>query len=470
MVASKQLSPTIIVIFGITGDLSKRYLLPALYHLIQENLLHAETEIIGISRRDMTLSALFDGVELCGNEPGKVCDPVAVQRLHDRTRMFQMDPAEPQAYAELLKTLNAIEADKGLCMNRLYYLSIPPQVYGPIIHLMGQAGLNTSCPHDTAMTRLLVEKPFGYDLASAEKLITETSKVFSEEQIYRIDHYLAKETVQNILTFRFQNPIFESSWNNASISRIEISASEQIGIEGRAHFYEPIGALRDFIQNHLLQIMAIVTMDKPAVMDSEHIHASKQALLESTIPVAADVAGQAYRAQYDGYRQEVANPTSTTETFAAIQLRIESDRWQGVPIIIWTGKALDDKKTEISVSFKGSGEQPNILRFRIQPNEGIELDLLAKKPGFDEELQTAVMNFSYQDQFDDHGHPNAYERVLVDAVRGDHTLFATSGEVLAAWRVVQPVLDAWAKNDTEPPTYAPGISGKSLIQPLLNTQ
>ena len=457
------LSPTIIVIFGITGDLSQRYLLPALYHLIKDGLLHEDTEIVGISRGDTSADELLNKVELCVNEADKVCDPDALHKMHSKTRMFQMDVDNKKDYQRLRDELQAIEREKGMCMNRLYYLSIPPQVYSPIIAQMGEAGLNASCEHGRAMTRLLVEKPFGYDMTSAEDLITRTGAVFGEDQLFRIDHYLAKETVQNILTFRFHNPIFETLWNNQHITQIEISASEKIGIEGRAHFYEPVGALRDFIQSHLLQILAIATMDQPEQMDSEHIHASKQAVLAQVTAVREDqVANHAVRGQYEGYKQEVGNDSSTTETFTGIKVFIDSDRWRGVPITIWTGKGLAEKKTEISVSFKAQSGDANRLRFRIQPNEGIELDLFTKKPGYDTELQTVAMDFSYNQNFADHEHPNAYERVLVDAVRGDHTLFATSQEVLAAWRIVQPVLNSWAADTSDLKSYPLGSDGREL--------
>ncbi len=463
------LSPTIIVIFGITGDLSHRYLLPALYHLFKDGLLHEQTEIVGISRKKMTARELLDQVELCVNESDKTCDPDTLNKMYSRSQMFEMDPVNPDDYVKLRALLDDIEKKHGICMNRLYYLSIPPQVYDPIITQMGKAGLNASCEHGKAMTRLLVEKPFGYDLVSAQSLITDTALVFGEEQIFRIDHYMAKETVQNILTFRFANPIFEALWNQEHIERIEISASEQITIEGRAQFYEPVGALRDFIQSHLLQVLAIVTMNKPETMDSEHIHISKQNVLDQVEPVPANMVNtHSVRAQYMGYKEEVSNPDSTTETFAGIRVRIDSERWRDVPIIIWTGKALNEKRTEICVYFKGNGEQPNRLRFRIQPNEGIELDLLTKKPGFENSLQSVAMDFSYQQNFNNNDHPNAYERVLVDAVRGDHTLFSTSQEVLAAWRIVQPVISEWAKNSAGLSEYAVGTVGYDLVKPIVS--
>jgi glucose-6-phosphate 1-dehydrogenase len=455
------LEPAILVIFGITGDLSQRYLLPALYHLVKDGLLHEQTEIIGITRGDTSIEELFEKVELCVNEVDKVCDPAALKAMHDRTSMFKMDLDDPDGYSALLQRLNGIEEDKGMCLNRLYYLSIPPQAYLPVVRLMGERGLNQSCQHGKAESRLLVEKPFGFDLKSAEELIAETAKVFGEEQIFRIDHYMAKETVQNILTFRLKNPIFEALWSREHIASIDIIAKEKIGIEGRAAFYEPLGALRDFIQSHLLQILGIVTMDKPYDMDSDHIHQAKQAALNQIEPVPADkVHERAVRGQYRGYREEIHNTDSVTETFAAMTVFINSQRWQDVPVTLLTGKALDERKTEIIVTFHGSPDTAsNKLRFRIQPNEGIELDLVTKKPGFAYEVQTTAMDFSYQNDFQDHGHPNAYERVLVDAVRGDHTLFATGEEVLASWRVVQPVLDEWSKQADDLVIYEPGTAG-----------
>ncbi len=467
MNSNLKLSPSIIVIFGITGDLSHRYLLPALYHLFKDGLLHEKTQIIGISRRQMTAQELLDQVELCVNEVDNICDPDTLKKMYDHARMFQMDLVDPAAYQSLRATLDEIEESNGVCMNRLYYLSIPPQVYDPIIRLMGEASLNTSCQHGKAMTRLLVEKPFGYDLQSAQMLIADTEKVFGEEQIFRIDHYLAKETVQNILTFRFKNPIFEALWNRTHISQIEIYASEKITIEGRAQFYEPIGALRDFIQSHLLQILAIVTMDQPKAMDSDSIHASKQLVLSQVVPIAPDKVHElSVRGQYEGYREEVLNPASTTETFAGIRTTINNDRWRDIPIIIWTGKALAEKQNEICVTFTGQSNESNQLRFRIQPNEGIEIDLVAKKPGFDNEFQHVSMDFSYQKNFANHEHPNAYERVLADAVRGDHTLFATSAEVLSAWRIIDSVINEWAKNANDLQDYPIGINGYQLAEPL----
>ncbi|HEX7633508.1 MAG TPA: glucose-6-phosphate dehydrogenase [Candidatus Saccharimonadales bacterium] len=428
-----ELEPSIIVIFGITGDLSKRYLLPALFHLFKEGLLHEKTEIVGISRRDMSLDELFENTNLCNNEDGQVCDPDALVRMRARSRMLKMDVTKQADYAQLLQRLNAIEEEQGVCMNRLYYLSIPPQVYGPIIKLMGAENLNASCQHGRAMTRLLVEKPFGYDLHSAQELIKETGQVFGEEQIYRIDHYLAKETVQDILNFRNENPEFEAVWSKEHIKSIEISASEAIGIEGRADFYEPLGALRDFIQSHLMQLLAVVTMERPETLDSDAIHATKQALLEQVATISSDkVAQEAVRGQYEGYREEVKNPDSITETFAAVRLTIDSDRWRDVPITLWTGKALNEKKASITPHFKNAADE-----------------LVKQLPDLH--------------SLDSKDHPTPYERVLIQAIRGDHTLFATSTEVLESWRVLQPVISEWSKSDTSLITYKQGTPGSDLL-------
>jgi glucose-6-phosphate 1-dehydrogenase len=454
------LEPTIIVIFGITGDLSKRYLLPALYHLFKDKLLHEQTRVVGLTRRDMSAGDLFGQVELCINEVDNTCDPEALRVMRERTELMQFDPNEAGDYPKLLERLNSTEDRVGMCMNRLYYLSIPPKVFNDVVRNLGEAGLNTSCQHGNAQTRLLVEKPFGRDLASAQQLIEHTDAVFREDQVFRIDHYLAKETVQNILSFRVHNPIFADIWNGRHIESIAVTASEKIGIEGRVNFYEGLGALRDLIQSHLLQLLAISTMDLPEVLDADHIHQARQKLLESVAPADSLLAR---RAQYESYTQEVENPDSTTETFAQLKLRIDSERWQGSDVTITTGKGLREKRTEIVMTFtdpQDEADTTNVLTFRLQPNEGIHLQLRVKKPGFADEISEAVMDFSYQQAFgEDSGHPGAYERVLVDAVRGDRTLFATSDEVIASWRIIEPVIQAWQASGEGMQTYASGSEG-----------
>ncbi len=461
MIKPPKLEPAIIVIFGITGDLAQRKLLPALYHLMKDDLLDPKTVILGVSRRKVTKQELLDDVELCVNEVDKICDPAAVKKIGRAIQMHTMDVTKPADYDTLHKKLDAIEDSEGVCMNRLYYLSIPPQVFGPIVRFMGEQAMNLSCQHGVASTRLLIEKPFGYDLESAKLLIEDTSQHFSEEQLFRIDHYLAKETVQDILQFRFANPIFAPIWNHKNIDSIMIRAVEKIGIENRVNFYEQTGALRDFIPNHLLQLLALVTMELPSKLESGQIHKKKEQLFNQIEPMPPNtIASRAVRGQYDRYTRKVKKPKSITETYASLELYIDNPRWKQIPVKLITGKALSQKRTDITLQFRTdkNGEY-NRLTFRIQPDEGIELRLKVKKPGFTQNTQTALMDFDYEKTFDNHGHPDAYERVLVDAVKGDHTLFATAEEVLAGWRIVQSVIDAWAKDGRSLKLYAKGSDG-----------
>lgn len=439
-----ELTPAIIVIFGITGDLAQRKLLPALYHLFKDKLVHERTEIVGLSRQDLQVDDLLEKVELCVLEQDNICDPEVMHAIRSHLRMLQLDPAVPDDYARLLESLNAIEAENGLCMNRLYYLSVPPSVYGAVVQNLGDHGLNGSCRHGTAATRLLVEKPFGYDLESGKELIAHTEQYFTEEQIFRIDHYLAKESAQNILTFRQHNPMFASIWDGAHIKRINVIAYEKIGVEGRGGFYDDVGALRDLVQSHLLQLLALVMCDLSSVENDLPLHTTKQQLLAS---LHADDPVHTVRAQYDGYRQEVGNEHSQTETYVRLELSSTLPRWQETKLVIETGKALESKKTEIEVVFDDDKESTNELTFRIQPNEGIDLQLTAKKPGFTLQTQRVRMDFSYHGVFAEPTHPDAYERVLVDATAGDHSLFATSDEVIASWQALQPILDYWQTAD-----------------------
>jgi glucose-6-phosphate 1-dehydrogenase len=315
----------------------------------------------------------------------------------------------------------------------------------------------------------LVEKPFGNDLASAKDLIAFVSQHFHEDQIFRIDHYLAKETAQNILAFRFSNPLIEGIWSRRFIDQIQITAAEKIGINGRASFYENMGALRDFVQSHLVQLMAIVMMEYPEDMSPDAIHQEKLKLLQSIEPILPhNVDDIAVRGQYDAYRNEAKNPTSNVETYAAIKLEVANPRWGGMPVLLRTGKNLEHKATEIVVVFNdrfGHQLAGNLLIIRIQPNEGISLKLQAKKPGFVQDLEPVQMEFCYSGVFNGH-HPDAYQRVLIDAMRGDQTLFTTSDEVIASWQLLQPVLDNWQASSAQPQTYAGGSWGPAASDTL----
>lgn len=463
------LEPAILTIFGVTGDLAQRKLLPALYHLAHDKLLPDSFRIVGVSRRGTTTKDVLAAIEKSVQSTGDSCDTDTLSWLENAISIIDMDIANPSEFAKLKTELDAIEDKLGVCLNRLFYLAIPSTLFGAVAERLGHEDLNTGCQHGATESRLLIEKPFGYDLNSAQALIATLQKSFVEEQIYRIDHYLAKETVQNILTFRFENPLFGTSWNKDHISHITITAAESIGIEGRVNFYEQMGALRDLIQSHLLQILALVTMDKPAKMEAADIHAAKEKLLSLIVPPTPEkMPAETVRGQYSTYKAEVASTHSQTETFAAVRLTIDDQKWQGVPMYIRTGKALAEKVTEVTVVFRDphSSQCTNYLTIRIQPNEGIVLNLRIKKPGFEHDIEDVQMDFCYDEKLSV-THPDAYERVLVDAMRGDKTLFATSQEVLASWKITQPILDSWQNGQCPLEAYDNGSWGPATADTLL---
>ncbi len=464
--------PAILIIFGISGDLARRKVLPAIYHLLKDGLLPKDTRIIGTSRQTTSIDKLISDLEICVLEQSKVCDLPTLKKFKDIFEVIQFDPNQTKSYLDLKETLNSYESQHKKCYNHLFYLSIPPDVVSPIIKRLGLSGLNKGCSHNEGESRLLIEKPFGYDSASAKKLIQDISKFFKEEQIYRIDHYLAKETAQNIITFRKQNPLFNTLWNNRSISKIRVRALEQIGIEGRINFYERTGALRDLIQSHLLQLLAITTMELPRnIEDATQIHKQKLKLLKQIKSLSNKEIPDAVTAgQYQGYIKEVGNPDTKTETYLKVNLMIDNNRWDKVPMILETGKALNHKTTDIILDFYDPQlTSTNQITFRIQPNEGIDIKLFVKKPGLRNELSAALMDFSYKTTFSsDPGHPDAYERVLTDAFRGDSTLFSTSSEVIESWRISQPILDYWKKRDKQLIIYNKGskvplVKNKEII-------
>lgn len=457
------LPPAILTVFGITGDLVQRKLLPALYYLAEAKLLPDEFVIVGVTRRGTTVKEVISNVKDRINTEGKVTNTATLRWLSKRINIVTMDLTKQEEYRRLKVELDSYEVQQQVCLNRIFYLAIPAQTFGPVVEMLGVAGLNRGCQHGVAESRLLIEKPFGFDLLSAEELVELLTKHFAEDQTYRIDHFLAKETTQNILTFRSCNPLFKAVWNKQAVDYISITAAEKIGIEGRAVFYDQTGALRDIIQSHLLQLLALVTMDMPQNHTAEEVHKAKLKLLESVELIPPNqVEKRAIRGQYRSYRQEVGNPDSVTETFAMVELSINNERWSGVPILLSTGKAMAVKRTDIEVVFKdheGQGDDINSLIIRIQPNEGIALELLAKKPGFEHRTQSVHMDFSYHRSFTDDTHPDAYERVLADALQGDRTLFTTSKEVLASWKIVEPILHSWGINSKGLESYDEGSWG-----------
>jgi glucose-6-phosphate 1-dehydrogenase len=424
---------TKLLIFGITGDLSTRKLLPAIERIIGTGNFD-DLSIIGVSRRQVDERELL--MQALGND-----------RLKDTVSIFSMDLAEPADYVRL-KEFTALGDDEQL----LIYLSVPPQAATQIVDYLGTAELNT--PN----VKLMFEKPFGVDLVSAHEIVARTARYYHEEQIYRIDHFLAKEMAQNIVAFRGGNAIFGHLWNHWAIEKIEVTALEKIGIEGRAQFYEQTGALRDIIQGHLMQLLALTLMDIPVDFDWSSLPQLRLAALQSLEPVDPR---RATRAQYDGYQAEVGNPGSLTETFVSLELVSHLPQWKDVPLILTTGKALNQKLTEVRIHFRKFHEaQSNCLIFRIQPNESIEIEVVTKQPGYDRQFEKQQLSFSYPH---DAVLPDAYEQVIVDAIRSRKSLFTSSAEVLRSWEVLQPLQEVWMMDHSPLATYHPGATKDDVI-------
>lgn len=454
--------PVLFVIFGISGDLSRRKLLPALYRLIEQPDMPKEFKVIGISRQpNYNVENLFDATTPFITDSNSY----QLQHLKDRVTIVHNALATDDDGIALRNTLEAESAKLGEGTQRIYYLSIPPTAFPPLVALLGRTGHNTTLSSEPNKPRLLVEKPFGYNSQSAAELIDAADREFGEEQIYRIDHYLARETAQNLLTFRFKNSLFDSIWDGRHISDIKIAAHEQIDIEGRANFYESVGALRDIIQSHLIQLLAFVMMDRPSEWTSAGIHTQKLAFLNAINPITPDqVSTHAVRGQYAGYRDAVNNPGSITETFARVNLTAANDQWKGTSITLETGKALSERSTYVEVTFRGSSldDAGNTLTFCLQPNEGIMLDLQAKRPGLDNSTEPVRMDFDYKRSFDANG-AQPYERVIMDAIKGDQTLFASGPEVIASWKIVDAVLSAWSSSSDGMREYTPGSKASDIL-------
>jgi glucose-6-phosphate 1-dehydrogenase len=433
------LPPTILIIFGITGDLSHRYLLPALNEIAAVKKLPEEFKIIGVSRRQITTSDLFHEDE---------------QHLQKYGEPLQMDLDSIGSYENLRDKINEISSGFKNQAEVIYYLAVPPSGVMPIIHKLGEAGLNS--PN----AKLLLEKPFGVNLETAQDLIAETHRHFPESQVYRIDHYLAKEMAQNIVVFLGSNTLFRSVWSNQFIEKIEIEAAEQISIEGRANFYDSTGALRDLVQSHLMQLAALTLMEPCSnIFDFEEMPVRR---LNALKHLNADKNLPFVRGQYRGYKNEVQNHESATETFVALTLKSDDPRWQGVPISLATGKNLNEKLTEIRVYFKKMEEtEENLLILRIQPREAIVIQIWVKQPGYERRLLKIPHELTYDKHFDHL--PDAYEQVLVDAMQSNHSLFASSEEVLESWRILQPIQSKWAQDTEDIIVYEPGSKISEIL-------
>jgi glucose-6-phosphate 1-dehydrogenase len=480
--------PTALVIFGATGDLAHRKLLPALYNLAHEGALPERFELIGVARRDQPdedfqVMARESIERFSRRKP----DPQVLEALLGDMRYVPGAFDDDQVYTELGKALDEFDEQAGRPLDRVFYLSTAPQFFPLIAGKLGSAGL-AQC--ERAETRIVIEKPFGYDLDSARKLNAELLDVFDESQVFRIDHYLGKETVQNLLALRFANALFEPVWNRNFIDHVQITAAEDIGIEGRAGYYEGAGALRDLVQNHMLQLLALLTMEPPTSFEANRLRDEKLKVLEAIPPpTIEDVPAKTIRGQYapgvvggkrvPGYLEEpgVAGD-SRTETYAALRLQISNWRWAGVPFVLRTGKRLPRKVTEIAVILKpvphlafrstGSlGVQQNQIILTVQPDEGVSVSLGAKIPGPSMRIRPVNMEFRYGTSFMSES-PEAYERLILDAMRGDATLFTRNDEIEALWGIIDPILTAWHEDTSSPVhQYAAGTAGPAEADQLL---
>ncbi len=479
--------PCVVVIFGASGDLTKRKLLPALYHLEQSGLLPAEFAVVGVARRplqDEFVNDMRDGIIKGGGVDAN--DP-NLRDFLQRVKYHAMNFDDPDGYARLKSLLELLDEKYGTSGNRLFYLATAPDYFAEIVQQLGKHGMARP---DKGTVRCIIEKPFGHDLESARELNDEINKVLSEDQIFRIDHYLGKETVQNILVFRFANGIFEPIWNRNFIDHVQITAAESIGIEGRGPFYEKAGALRDVVQNHVMELLSFVAMEPPVTFFSAPIRMEKVKVWKAIQPIKLEdtVRGQYGPGTVDGkpvigYRQEErVDPNSNTETFAAMRFQIENWRWAGVPFYVRAGKRLAKRYTEITIQFKQPptmlfkdnigpskcGEiLPNIISMRIQPDEGISLRFAAKVPGPSMQSCPVMMDFDYASAFGVSS-ANGYERLLLDAMMGDATLFAHRDGVEATWALMTPILEAWAAHPPgDFPNYAAGSWGPAAADALL---
>ncbi|MGQ0625221.1 MAG: glucose-6-phosphate dehydrogenase [Sporichthyaceae bacterium] len=482
--------PCVLVLFGVTGDLAKRKVLPAIYDLANRGLLPPGFSLVGYARRDWAdqdfAQLVHDAVREHARTP--FCEQTWA-RLCEGIRFVSGDFSDDAAFAELARTVTELDRTRGTCGNHAFYLSIPPKFFGEVLGQLREHGLaDPGTPVDSHLPwrRVVIEKPFGHDLASARELSAVLAEVFAPEAVFRIDHYLGKETVQNILAVRFANLIFEPLWTAQYVDHVQITMAEEIGIGGRAGYYDGVGAARDVLQNHLLQLLALVAMEEPSSFDAAALRAEKEKVLAAIrLPGDLDTgtargrygAGQIDGASVPGYcDEEGIAGDSTTETYAAVRLEVDTPRWSGVPFYLRTGKRLARRVTEVALMFTCDPHLPfdraattelgnNAMVLRIQPDEGITVRFGAKVPGTETRIRDVSLDFSYDDAFDE-AIPEAYERLILDVLRGEPPLFPAAAEVELSWAVLDPITEHWAKQGA-PQEYDPHSWGPRDAEDLL---
>jgi glucose-6-phosphate 1-dehydrogenase len=484
--------PCVLVMFGVTGDLASKKLLPAIYDLANRGLLPPGFSLVGFARRDWEdedfARLTYDAVKAHARTPFR---DTVWQQVSEGVRFVPGEFADDAAFDQLAKTVAQLDAERGTGGNYAFYLSVPPKAFPTVVQQLKRSGLST--PPAAAgrnshrpWRRVVIEKPFGHDLASAKMLNAMLDAVFPPSAVFRIDHYLGKETVQNILALRFANTLWEPIWNRGYVDHVQITMAEDIGIGGRAGYYDGIGAARDVIQNHLLQLMALTAMEEPVSFDAESLRAEKEKVL-SAVRIPADVATGTARGQYAegwqggvevrGYLQEDGIPAdSTTETYAALRLQVDTRRWAGVPFYLRTGKRLPTRMTEIALMFQRAPHLPftatdteelgqNALVIRVQPDEGVTVRFGSKVPGSAMEVRDVNMDFAYGESFTE-ASPEAYERLLLDVLIGDPPLFPRQEEVELAWKILDPIEDYWAVH-SRPEQYPAGTHGPASADRLM---
>ncbi|MFC4806137.1 glucose-6-phosphate dehydrogenase [Falsarthrobacter nasiphocae] len=477
--------PSSIVFFGVTGDLARKKLLPAVYDLAHRGLLPPSFGLVGFGRRDWSHEEFAGEVRSHVEEHTRTgFDEDVWNQLAAGIRFVSGGFDDDDAFDALKDTLDELDRSQGTQGNHAFYLSIPPKSFEPVCAQLSRHGL---AEHEDGgpFKRVVIEKPFGHDLASARELNTVVESVFPPDAIFRIDHYLGKETVQNLLALRFANQFFEPLWNANNVDHVQITMAEDIGIGGRAGYYDGVGAARDVIQNHLLQLLALTAMEEPISFDADHLRAEKEKVLSAVVvpedPEANSARGQ-YKSGWQGGEkvtgfldEEGFNPESTTETFAAIRLEINTRRWAGVPFYLRAGKRLGRRVTEIAVVFKkapavlfgdDAGLGHNAVVVRVQPDEGATIRFGSKVPGTQREVRDVSMDFSYGHNFTESS-PEAYERLILDVLLGEPPLFPRHEEVELSWKILDPFEEAWAASDSRPEQYEPGSWGPQSAHDLL---